>query len=100
MKLGMFVVELVFVVIIFIEFSEDFFDINFVDLFNYVIVIENFWIWFEFKEVRNFRLFFYNFFGFWGGMVYFGLDSLILKGCVFWIFRNFVEDYEVIKKVR
>ncbi|WVQ72306.1 hypothetical protein IAR50_001856 [Cryptococcus sp. DSM 104548] len=68
------------------------------DMSGYATAVENSWIWQELKEIRNIRPSFHNPLGLWGGMVWSGLDSLILKGRMPWTFRNKVEDYDATKK--
>ncbi|ODO00299.1 hypothetical protein I350_06930 [Cryptococcus amylolentus CBS 6273] len=69
-----------------------------IDMSGYATAVENSWIWQELKEIRNVRPSFHNPLGLWGGMMWSGLDSLILKGRVPWTFHNKVEDYDATKK--
>ncbi len=61
---------------------------------NYVNAIENSWVYKELKEVRNIRPSFHNPLGMWGGMLYSGLDTFILKGRVPWTFKHGGADHE------
>lgn len=70
------------------------------DLSSYETAVKDSWIWDELKEVRNLRPSFHGPLGNLGGMVYSGVDSLILRGRVPWTFRNKVEDFETTKKAR
>jgi electron-transferring-flavoprotein dehydrogenase len=71
-----------------------------VDMAPYEQAVKDSWIYKELTEVRNLRPSFHNPLGFWGGLAYSGVDSLILKGRVPWTFRNKVEDYAATKKAR
>ena len=45
-------------------------------------------------EVRNLRPSFFTSLGTWGGLIYSGIDSLILKGRVPWTFQHHVPPSE------
>lgn len=59
-----------------------------VDMSDYGKALKESWIWKELKEVRNMRPSFKTSLGMWGGIVWSGLDSLILKGKVPWTWRH------------
>ncbi|KAL8281080.1 hypothetical protein RQP46_006438 [Phenoliferia psychrophenolica] len=64
-----------------------------VDISAYQTAFDDSWVAKELKEVRNLRPSFHNPLGNWGGIMYSGLDSLILKGRVPWTFHHPKEDY-------
>lgn len=68
------------------------------DMASYQSAIDNSWVMEELKEVRNLRPSFHSPLGFFGGIAYSGLDSLILKGRVPWTFHHPGEDYAQTKK--
>lgn len=70
------------------------------DVSAYEKAIDESWVMKELKEVRNLRPSFHNPLGFWGGVAYSGLDSLILKGRVPWTFHHKTEDYAATKPAR
>lgn len=67
------------------------------DLADYKTRLDNSWIMPELKSVRNLRPSFHNPLGLYGGLMYSGLDSMILRGRVPWTFRHPKEDREYIK---
>ncbi|SCV71997.1 BQ2448_4691 [Microbotryum intermedium] len=71
-----------------------------VDISSYEAAFEDSWVAKELKEIRNLRPSFHNPLGNWGGIMYSGLDSLILKGRVPWTFHHPQEDYESTKPAR
>lgn len=88
----MFVVEVVWIVFSSIDFGIVF-------LYDYEDLFCKLFIWKEFKEVCNMCFLFYIFFGFYGGVMYFGFEVYIFKGCVLWILKYVEVDYVVIKFV-
>lgn len=66
---------------------------NLLDIKEYKTKLDNSWIMKELKEVRNLRPSFHNPAGLYGGIIYSGLDSLILKGRTPWTFHHVGEDY-------
>ena len=56
------------------------------------------WVWEDLKEVRNIRPSFLTPLGFFGGVAYSGLDSLILKGRTPWTFHFKGTDAEHTKQ--
>lgn len=70
------------------------------DLSAYEGSIKESWVWKELHEVRNLRPSFHNPFGNFGGIIYSGIDSLLLKGKVPFTFHNKIEDFEATKKAR
>ena len=67
---------------------------------NYEKNIENSWVYEELKEVRNVRPSFHNPLGLWGGMIYSGLDTLIMKGRTPWTFKHGGADYQSITPIK
>ncbi|EJD02021.1 uncharacterized protein FOMMEDRAFT_20786 [Fomitiporia mediterranea MF3/22] len=59
-----------------------------IDMNSYDTALRNSWVWQDLMEVRNLRPSFNTSLGIWGGIVYSGFDSLILKGRTPWTFRN------------
>lgn len=70
------------------------------DMSAYEESLQQSWIWKELKEVRNIRPSFNTPFGIWGGILYSGADSLILKGRTPWTLRNTISDAEHTKRAR
>lgn len=68
------------------------------DMSSYQTAIDGSWVMEELKEVRNLRPSFHSPLGFFGGIAYSGLDSLILKGRVPWTFHHPGEDFAQTKK--
>lgn len=64
-----------------------------VDISAYQSAFDVSWIAEELKEVRNVRPSFHNPLGNIGGMIYSGIDTLLLKGRVPWTFHHPEEDY-------
>jgi electron-transferring-flavoprotein dehydrogenase len=58
------------------------------DMSSYEIALRDSWVWSDLHEVRNLRPSFNTSLGIWGGIVYSGIDSLLLKGRTPWTFRN------------
>ncbi|KAG0065472.1 hypothetical protein BGZ90_001765, partial [Linnemannia elongata] len=65
------------------------------------IVLEDFeqkvkdsWIWKELKEIRNCRPSFHTPLGNLGGVLYSGIDTILLKGRTPWTFHNTTPDHE------
>ncbi|KAG9065417.1 hypothetical protein KI688_002742 [Linnemannia hyalina] len=65
------------------------------------IVLEDFeqkvkdsWIWKELKEIRNCRPSFHTPLGNLGGVIYSGIDTILLKGRTPWTFHNTTPDHE------
>lgn len=71
-----------------------------VDISAYQTGFDNSWIAEELKEVRNIRPSFHNKLGNWGGILYSGIDSLILKGRVPWTFHHPKEDWASTRPAR
>ncbi|KAM0753115.1 oxidoreductase [Meredithblackwellia eburnea MCA 4105] len=68
-----------------------------VDISSYQTEFDNSWVAKELKEVRNVRASFHNPLGNLGGMIYSGIDTLLLKGRVPWTFHHPKEDYAATK---
>ena len=58
------------------------------DLSSYTTSLFNSWIHSDLYEIRNLRPSFNTPFGIWGGILYSGIDSLVLKGRVPWTFKH------------
>jgi electron-transferring-flavoprotein dehydrogenase len=71
-----------------------------VDMSAYEEGMKNSWVWKELKEVRNMRPSFNTKFGMWGGVLYSGVDALILKGRTPWTFRTKISDAAHTKPAR
>ncbi|KAF9320767.1 hypothetical protein BG003_004981 [Podila horticola] len=68
------------------------------------IVLEDFekkvkesWIWKELTEIRNCRPSFHTPLGNLGGVIYSGIDTILLKGRTPWTFHNRIPDHERLK---
>ncbi|KAG0091904.1 hypothetical protein BGZ93_005311 [Podila epicladia] len=68
------------------------------------IVLEDFekkvkesWIWKELNEIRNCRPSFHTPLGNLGGVIYSGIDTILLKGRTPWTFHNRIPDHERLK---
>ncbi|GAA5983062.1 hypothetical protein JCM10908_000141, partial [Rhodotorula pacifica] len=70
------------------------------DVSSYQTAFENSWIAKELREVRNLRPSFHTKLGNWGGIMYSGLDSLVLKGRVPWTFHHPEEDYQATRPAK
>lgn len=70
------------------------------DVSAYQSLFESSWIAKELKEVRNLRPSFHSKLGNWGGIMYSGIDSLLLKGRVPWTFHHPEEDYQATKPAK
>ncbi|CAN6614293.1 probable electron transfer flavoprotein-ubiquinone oxidoreductase, mitochondrial [Trichomonascus vanleenenianus] len=64
---------------------------------DYQTKIEDSWVWKELHEVRNVRPSFHNPLKLYGGLVYSGLDTLILKGKAPWTFHHPETDAQATK---
>ncbi|TIB67279.1 hypothetical protein E3P77_01700 [Wallemia ichthyophaga] len=64
-----------------------------VDMAGYEDKVKNSWIWKELHEVRNIRPSFHSVLGNLGGLIYSGIDSLLLKGRTPWTFHHPGPDY-------
>ncbi|CAO1618990.1 unnamed protein product [Sympodiomycopsis kandeliae] len=69
-----------------------------IDLVDYRKKLDETYVIKELKEVRNLRPSFHNPLGLYGGIMYSGLDSLILKGRTPWTLHHAGEDYQQTKK--
>lgn len=63
-----------------------------IELTQYRQRIKDSWIWDELYKVRNVRPAFNSKLGMYGGMMYSGLDTMILKGRVPWTFPHHTKD--------
>ncbi|KAH6594838.1 hypothetical protein BASA50_006312 [Batrachochytrium salamandrivorans] len=57
-------------------------------LSEYVKTLKESWVWKELYEVRNVRPSFHSLLGMWGGVLYSGIDTILLKGRVPWTFDH------------
>jgi electron-transferring-flavoprotein dehydrogenase len=62
--------------------------------------LEKSWLYKELYQVRNIRPSFHNPLGLYGGIIYSGIDTLLLKGRVPWTFKHGVPDYAATKPAR
>ena len=67
-----------------------------IDLEAYKKKLDESWVIPELYEVRNIRPSFHPL-GFWGGLLYSGIDSMILKGRTPWTFHHTKPDHEYTK---
>jgi len=58
------------------------------DMSAYETAFKRSWVYEDLYEVRNLRPSFNTSLGVWGGILYSGIDSLLLKGRTPWTFRN------------
>ena len=68
-----------------------------VDISSYQSAFDDSWIAKELKEVRNLRPSFHTRLGNLGGIIYSGIDSILLKGRVPWTFHHPKEDWAATK---
>lgn len=68
-----------------------------ITLESYPAALEKSWVYKELYEVRNIRPSFHTKMGMYGGIVYSGIDSLLLKGRVPWTFKHKVPDHAALK---
>ncbi|EFP81835.2 electron-transferring-flavoprotein dehydrogenase [Puccinia graminis f. sp. tritici CRL 75-36-700-3] len=71
-----------------------------VELVDYQQKLDHSWVMKELKEVRNLRPSFHNPLGLYGGIIYSGIDSLLLKGRVPWTFHHKKEDHAHTKSIK
>ncbi|KAF8732354.1 hypothetical protein AX14_004515 [Amanita brunnescens Koide BX004] len=67
------------------------------DLSAYDKLLRDSWVWKDLYEIRNLRPSFNTGLGLWGGIVYSGIDSLLLKGRVPWTFKHHAGGNEPFK---
>ena len=67
------------------------------DLSAYDKSLRESWVWKDLYEVRNLRPSFNTGLGLWGGILYSGIDSLLLKGRVPWTFKHHKDGNEPFK---
>lgn len=79
---------------------DEFLPVSPLDVSSYETAFEESWIAKELKEVRNLRPSFHSKLGNLGGMMYSGVDSLLLKGRVPWTFHHPSEDYASTRPAR
>ncbi|KAJ9063788.1 hypothetical protein DSO57_1037247 [Entomophthora muscae] len=68
-----------------------------ITLDSYPAALEKSWVYKELYEVRNIRPSFHTKLGLYGGVIYSGIDSLLLKGRVPWTFKHKVPDHAALK---
>ncbi|CAH7683863.1 electron-transferring-flavo protein dehydrogenase [Phakopsora pachyrhizi] len=71
-----------------------------IELEDYQKRLDDSWVIQELKQIRNLRPSFNTRFGLYGGILYSGLDSLILRGRVPWTFKHHKQDFEATKSVK
>lgn len=59
-----------------------------IQLYSYEENLKNSWIWDELHQVRNIRPSFHNPLGNWGGILYSGIDSILLRGKAPWTLKH------------
>ncbi|KAF9352736.1 hypothetical protein BGX26_009485 [Mortierella sp. AD094] len=96
MKSGMLAAESAYAAITAENYSEE----KPVVLEDFEKKVKDSWIWEELSEVRNCRPSFHSPLGNLGGVIYSGLDSLILKGRTPWTFHNTTPDYERLRPAK
>ncbi|KAF8983234.1 hypothetical protein BGZ46_010606 [Entomortierella lignicola] len=96
MKSGMLAAESTYAAITADNYSED----KPVVLEDFEKKVKSSWIWEELNEIRNCRPSFHSPLGNLGGVIYSGIDSLILKGRTPWTFHNTTPDYERLKPAK
>jgi electron-transferring-flavoprotein dehydrogenase len=84
MKSGMVAAEAAYDAVADLAVAED----KAADMSGYEKALKDSWVWSDLNEVRNLRPSFNTRLGVWGGIVYSGIDSLLLKGRTPWTFRN------------
>lgn len=68
-----------------------------IDLAAYKEKLDDSWVMKELYEVRNIRPSFHGPLGFWGALLYSGLESMIFKGRVPWTLHHTKQDHEYTK---
>lgn len=66
-------------------------------LYDYETSLRESYIWKELKEVRNLRPSFHTPLGLYGGVMWSGIDTFLLKGRVPWTFKHKVMDHAATK---
>jgi electron-transferring-flavoprotein dehydrogenase len=64
------------------------------ELTRYPELLQRSWLWDELRSVRNIRPGFAKF-GFWGGLLYAGIDTYLFRGKAPWTLRHKHADHEV-----
>ncbi|KAI7900555.1 uncharacterized protein BX663DRAFT_516851 [Cokeromyces recurvatus] len=93
MKSGMLAAESAFEKI----FGDDAVEDQPILLDTYEENIKNSWVYKELHEVRNCIPSFHTPLGLWGGMIYSGIETLLLKGRTPWTFKHKKADWEYMK---
>ncbi|KAF9172064.1 hypothetical protein BGX21_006500 [Mortierella sp. AD011] len=96
MKSGMLAAESTYAAITAENYSEE----KPIVLEDFEKKVKDSWIWEELSEVRNCRPSFHSPLGNLGGVMYSGLDSLILKGRTPWTFHNTTPDSERLRPAK
>ncbi|KAG0006029.1 hypothetical protein BGZ80_002143 [Entomortierella chlamydospora] len=96
MKSGMLAAESAYAAITAENYSEE----KPVVLEDFEKKVKDSWIWEELSEIRNCRPSFHSPLGNLGGVIYSGLDSLILKGRTPWTFHNTTPDSERLRPAK
>ncbi|KAJ3396386.1 hypothetical protein HDU92_003228 [Lobulomyces angularis] len=71
-----------------------------IDLVSYQNNLKESWVWKELNEVRNVRPSFHSALGVFGGLIYSGIDTLLLKGKVPWTFQHPKPDHEMLRPAK
>lgn len=71
-----------------------------VDISEYQTLFDNSWVHKELYEIRNVRPSFHSRLKNWGGIIYSGIDTLLLRGKAPWTFHHPKEDYQSTEKAR
>jgi electron-transferring-flavoprotein dehydrogenase len=71
-----------------------------VDISEYQTLFDKSWVHQELYEIRNVRPSFHSWLKNWGGIIYSGIDTLLLRGKAPWTFHHPKEDYQSTEKAR
>ncbi|KAF9185718.1 hypothetical protein BGZ51_000942 [Haplosporangium sp. Z 767] len=93
MKSGMLAAESAYTAITAEDYSEE----KPIVLEDFEKKVKDSWIWKELNEIRNCRPSFHSPLGNLGGVLYSGIDSILLKGRTPWTFHNTTPDHERLK---
>ncbi|KAF9290181.1 hypothetical protein BGZ68_007765 [Mortierella alpina] len=93
MKSGMLAAESAYSAITADDYSEE----KPVVLEDFQQKVKDSWIWKELNEIRNCRPSFHSPLGNLGGVIYSGIDTILLKGRTPWTFHNRKPDHECLR---
>lgn len=71
-----------------------------IELVDYEANMKSSWVWQELNQVRNVRPSFHSPLGLYGGVLYSGIDTLLLKGRTPWTFKHGDPDYKMLKPAK